>query len=615
MSERGRWPNPFELDVVADPDEVAPADVAAIHRVPFERCCAVYDWVVQQHRSWSVLLYGEAGCGKTHHLSRLRRWLGGTLEPRPKVAPCLFVGVRMETGPGYVWRHVRRRLAEEITRRGSDSLTPLDQVLKSYAARAGGNLEDAFDQSPVPDMGLDLVRVLEHFLAGRHRRLCRAWLAGDVLTEADKQVLNIGSKPLEETEEDLSESDARRVVLALTRLCDPATVVFCFDQVEALGMSDQSRGYGAFSRMGASLVDKTMNSFVVLTVLLRFRRALEDASPTDYVRIAKESMDLQPLDGEAAKLLVRSRLNLLPELAGKEPIAESDLRAFLEAHHGRCTPRALIHEAKRLFDVWQKKPEVAPKPVPEFLRAQFDQLWLNSPAAVLPSETDAVLSHGLPLLLQLLGHPVQDRPSKHIDLGAEAGNSKLAIAYGNHADMRSYAAWLRRVAEQKTGSSVCLIRDVRLPVSSGAKAARERLDRLVEAGGKDIRIDAEAVAALDAMRRLLARATSGNLSLEGKTLSVQTVSEWLAANIPPGLTGFVEQLLGQRQRPPQADALLELLNHRKLVPLDEAVRLSHLQREEIEEYARSHPDQVQFLGGLCPVVCQTVTPGGYGGTH
>ena len=69
MIDRSQIPNPFDADVVFDPDRPLPVDVTRIHQNAFDLCCKAYERVAGEQGSWSVLLFGEAGCGKTHLLS------------------------------------------------------------------------------------------------------------------------------------------------------------------------------------------------------------------------------------------------------------------------------------------------------------------------------------------------------------------------------------------------------------------------------------------------------------------------------------------------------------------------------------------------------------------
>jgi hypothetical protein len=230
-----------------------------------------------------------------------------------------------------------------------------------------------------------------------------------------------------------------------------------------------------------------------------------------------------------------------------------------------------------------------------------------------PGIVDDVLAHGLPVALQLLGGRLEKEPPKHIDVAAECGGARVLVGFGNHTDMRSMAAWLRRL--QPT-SVLCVIRDAQRPISSGAKATMRYLEAINQAGGRFVRVETEALAALDAMRRLLSLATSGDLSLRGQTIPDQTVRDWLARNLPQEITKFAEEVLGGEACPPDnMDILLELLGNHKILSLEEAARLTELPQQRIENYARMHPDRIGFFGGACPVVCLAVSPSAQGAAN
>jgi hypothetical protein len=615
----GAISNPFSSDVVASPEQAIGADVPQIHRAAFDACRRAYELVATQGHSHSVLLYGEAGCGKTHLLGRFRKWLAEEQEAAP--SPALFVAVRVETAPTQVWRHLRRRVAEELTTKKADGNIPLDAVLRSFAAQCKGNLSSAFDERQVKDLDLGLMRVLEHFAMGQHRRLCRAWLAGDGLSDADLQNLSLSQVTLEEVEEDYAETSARRVVLALIRLCFPSPVVLCFDQLEALDIAQQAKSFALFDRMGASLVDDTQNALVVSTVLARFLKRLEDDSPTDFVRISKEQAHLQPLDWEQCRALVAARLSLVPELARETPIQESSLRAFFETQHGSCNPRRLIHHARQLFADWQEraggelpstgvgKPAAS---MDDFLRGELDQLWAKAQVRS-DADADRVLAHGLPVALHLLGHATEETASGLI---AGSGNARIHVALANQSDMRSLGPWLKKLlAHPRPGVKLCVLRDARLPIRPGAIKTRERLEQIEREGGRVVRVEAEALEALDAMRRLVAAATSGDLSRNGDTIEPKTVREWLARNLPSQVQELASEILGEEPPVPvdsRRDALLDLISRIKVVPAGEAARETGCTLEQLEAYARAYPLHLRWFGGSCPVLCQAVvqTPAG-----
>src|SRR5215510_12510229 len=157
MLDRRMLPNPFDSDVVADPATSAPTDVPRIHERAFDVCRHSYERVASGNGSWSVLLYGMAGCGKTHLLSRLRRWLNSELDTVPSKPAALFVAVRMETGRGMIWRHLRRRFAEELLHPRANDVTQLQAILHHLAERAHGNLSEEFERTIVRDCSEELM--------------------------------------------------------------------------------------------------------------------------------------------------------------------------------------------------------------------------------------------------------------------------------------------------------------------------------------------------------------------------------------------------------------------------------------------------------------------------
>jgi hypothetical protein len=607
MLHRQILANPFDSDVVADPGTSAPVDVARIHENAFDLCRRAYERVASGAGSWSILLNGTAGCGKTHLLSRLRRWLNFELDTVPSRPAALFVAVRMETGRGMIWRHLRRRFAEELLRPRSNDVTQLGAILDRLAEPAHGRLIDALSRTIVQDCTEELMQVLEKYDGNKHRRLCQAWLRGDRLSESQLGLLNLPQYPMESFDEDWAEDEARKFVGAMTRLAAPSPVVFCFDQIEALGLSQEKKNYGFFCQMGASLVDTTHNSLLISTVNLDFLGDLESGSRvSDFHRISRDKFDLQPLDFDLGRQLVNARLAVVPEARGA--IDEVDLRAFFQSNQGHATPRGLIHEARRLFAKWQDKPVRTGPSLDDFLSAEYERLWSESPVGRDPKETDAVLAHGLPIALQLLGRETKEKPEKLIDLAARSEGTTVRIAFGNHVNRTSLARWLAKMQEQ-AAPNLCIVRDARLGISPTAKATQQRLAAIAQAGGRVVRMEAEALAALDAMRHLLATATSGDLSLGGDTVEGATVRDWLKRNLPKQVIDFAGELMGEGVRAGpdwQPDALLDLLQDRKVVPLDEAVRLTEVAADKIEMFAKLHSDRICFFGGNHPVVCLAV---------
>jgi hypothetical protein len=140
-----------------------------------------------------------------------------------------------------LWRHLRRRFGEELSRTRADGITNLDVILQAFAAAFNGNLARAFDARPIGDCSAALMQLLEAYAADQHRRLSRAWLKGDRLSEDQLKQLNLAQSPTDGLEDDLAEYEAQQVVGAITRIAAPLPVVFCFDQLEALGLSREGK--------------------------------------------------------------------------------------------------------------------------------------------------------------------------------------------------------------------------------------------------------------------------------------------------------------------------------------------------------------------------------------
>jgi chromosomal replication initiation ATPase DnaA len=100
--------NPFRNTIVADPWNPGIVDVYEINAGAFQLCCQALDRVRAEGRSTSVLLYGEAGSGKTHLLARLRSYL------KDQAQLFIFVAVRLHTSPNRLWRHIRKSFVESL---------------------------------------------------------------------------------------------------------------------------------------------------------------------------------------------------------------------------------------------------------------------------------------------------------------------------------------------------------------------------------------------------------------------------------------------------------------------------------------------------------------------
>ena len=137
MTELSTLKNPSATNVVQDAWQ-APPDVTAIHREVFQACLAGID-SASRGTPDSLLIYGSAGSGKTHLLTRLQRHLAETAAAAPdRVLRCVFVFVRLQTSPLLLWQHVRKRFASDLMRR-DQGVTQLQRLVAHQLSLSNGD--------------------------------------------------------------------------------------------------------------------------------------------------------------------------------------------------------------------------------------------------------------------------------------------------------------------------------------------------------------------------------------------------------------------------------------------------------------------------------------------
>ncbi len=593
-------------------------------------------------RPRSVLLYGEAGSGKTHLLGRLRRhWLG---EPPHAVDPIrpevVFVATRLQTSPQHLWRYLRHSLVEDMLRPVPGSPSQLERILLRRLAEirpADAYLEDWFDwfkqqyRDPTElreqldelfddldsrlRLGRDLCSVLIHLLTGRLRRDSKAWLRGESLPEPALQRLEI-APPEEDVEQ---EEEARRMVGALCRLAGPQIpVVFCFDQIEALQLDrSDTAALFAFGRVVMELFQDTENVLIVTCSQTSFIKQLEESMLRPaWERLAMERGSISPLRWEDAKLVIQARLNGVPELAGARvnhmenpvwPLDEQRVKSIV-GPLGE-TARRILSNCAELYDGFatgDTKPEQTRE---QTLEKAWETRLERSSASSEPEKSGAILAQSLPMLVHLKA-PQWQRVVEHnlrdIDLLWKGPDGRVGVYLCSDRNQSKIVFPLKRLPEVlrlKRLEKLLVVRDSRLPIN--APKSREYLQDLIDLGAHEVRPSAEVMAALDALRCLLSDAKAGDLDHRGEPLSPESIEEWLAANLPEPLASLADNLTRYPSivgSSANQDDLLNLLSEQPVVALDEAAVSLGLTSAELEETVRNLGESVGLLSGPPPVI-------------
>lgn len=653
MHPQPAFANPFRSSIVADPWQPDVIDVPEIHAEAFRACCDALAFVRRERRSTSVLLYGNAGSGKTHLLARLQRRLVGQrpeLEVSAAEPDSIFISVRLQTSPQMIWRHLRRRLSEDLLRPFDDGSTQLERMLlrrltefrpgitdphdwlerirQQQTAAARGEAENfvAFLEQWSQFNHSGLAAALGWLLRGEQRSQAGAWLRGDSLPEGVLNRLGIGA-----ADEDDPEYEAQRLVLALTRLAGPQTpLVFCFDQVEALQVQTQDdRGLSAFGQMLSALHDQTDNALLISCVLITFLHTLDDDRfiiKSDRKRISEFTQRaLDPLNPDEARRLIVARLDSVPELkerrAGRHdlwPLSEEHLREAMETM--RWTPRELLAFCAEKFDEWRGPVDLpARRPLPQFLAETWDERLARARTDNTTQRTDEIVGHALPLLVSLreprLQHQSESR-LRDVEMFFKGAGNGFGVSLCNHQGYsvnRGLPSKLSRLCgllDAGKLTRLVIIRDARLPIGKAAHVTRQHRDALSQQGVRWVTPTEEALAALDALRSLLSDAESGDLANDGETVRPQTLRDWLIANFPASLTELADAVLFETADDPALNLredLLALLAERHVIALTDAAEALKQPAAALAACVERHAAEFGWMSGP-PAALFELTP-------
>jgi hypothetical protein len=198
-----------------------------------------------------------------------------------------------------------------------------------------------------------------------------------------------------------------------------------------------------------------------------------------------------------------------------------------------------------------------------------------------------------------------------VSLIFDGPSGRTGVSVCAQANMNSLGSRFKRLISQFTPdrlAKLVIVRDARLPLSKGAKVASQALSQLADQGAEIVERSSEVFAALDALRALLSEAKSGDLARDGRTVSPQSVEEWLKRHLPDSLREFADCVTGNVaiNAPPsdslQLEALSTLLAERPVLPLEEASAALNLSVGAVTAVIEKHPDCARLLAGPPPVI-------------
>ena len=640
--------NPFRSWIAGDAWELPEADVGDIGVLAFEACRRAIEDTLAGQGTTAVLVRGEPGSGKTHLMRRLRAHL--VQNPDERMRETLFVYVRLSTTANMIWRHLRRRIADDLMRVAPDGSMQLERLLHRVLASPGsrGNLLDRCRQEwpeglpwkerafaralgvmlrRLPESSLasldlfdsldgearlspGLVQALRRLAQRQDLVLVRAWLRGDSLTAADLDRLGIAEDATQESEPEYA---AREMVLMLARLAGARMpMVLCFDQIEALETTPGERsGFLAFGGAVSTLHDETTNLVLIScmqsSAVAMFRGA-------DLDRIAEHQAPLPLLGKRDALRLIGARVEAAGHGLVWSPPAELET-VFNEG--GLASARNVLAKAAELFDREHRTETRPPIPLDSFLLQEWERRMDAAAESISQGDVDEVLAQGIPALMGAASRGKWSggtgRGDVDFQLESPAGQIELSVC--NQRNMNSLAARLRRLggsAPNGRAARLVLLRDPRLAVSRTARATRRYLDDLTRAGARVVRPSIEALQALEALRTLLADARSGDLTRDGAPISPQTVQDWITQSMPASLQELAENIAGPQAdfpvNPQLREDVLALVQERCLITVDDAAREMRQDASLVRQMVQASSDLAGLLEGP-PALLYRLVPG------
>lgn len=353
--DRLRHANPFALNRVV-PSTADGEDADSVHQKEFDRLLGLARQAHEQSTGVGVVLWGEAGIGKSHLLARLGKWA----RTRPERAVLVSLA-NLQAGPEQLPRSLLRAVVSVLTRgRGRGFCdTPLFRLANATvrhalagrdpgphtwpaARRAFERLADRLGE-PAPGQAAVVDRRIYHALFGFFRgayptagatddgtaRLAVRWLEGDPLDadEADALATAAGV-PRAAMAPVADDEDVKKVLAALAQSAAfrGRPFVLAFDQVDNL----EPEQAGALARFLHALLDAAGNLLVVTAgmreTLIRWQAAAV-IQRSAWDRIGQYEIELLRVRLPEARRILEVRLQAWQRRWAELPEVRRQVRA------------------------------------------------------------------------------------------------------------------------------------------------------------------------------------------------------------------------------------------------------------------------------------------------
>lgn len=335
-------------------------NVDSIHLDAIAKIEMILNRVAIDHRTRTLMLYGDSGSGKSHLLGRLKQ----TLNPK-----AFFTYIGPWPDSNFIWRHILRQTVDSLlyVPQGQQESQLLLWLKGLPAFRERGFKKWVLGERAIFIRNLratypggiynakEFFGALYNLTNPELYPLACDWLRGDDLDEDDLNELGVKHA--------IDNEDAAQNILANFGRISAQTqpIVLCFDQLDNIPrLPDGSIDLQALFSVNSSIHNQSLKNFLVIISIITntFKQNANHIQPADRARI-DAAIPLKTITIEQAEALWKSRLAPLHRQVVPQPaehIYPLDRQALkVKFPGGKTLPRYALMLGRKLFQDYKAK--------------------------------------------------------------------------------------------------------------------------------------------------------------------------------------------------------------------------------------------------------------------
>jgi hypothetical protein len=528
--------------------------VESIHQEAIAEIEELLDLVAKDHRSRTVMLFGDSGSGKSHLLGRLK----ATLNPKAFFA---YIGPWADSE--HIWRHTLRYTVDSLMQvpegqqesqlmlwlKGLSAFTKRNvkqrifndsvwKLLQSNRKNFINHLKDAYKKESIYNSDI-FFGVLHDLTNPELYPLACEWLRGDGLSEESMQALKV--KHCIDTE------DAAKTILENVGKIATETqpIVLCFDNLDNIPkLPDGFQDFQPLFNVNTTIHNDYLKNFLIVISIVTntWKRNVDRIQQADKARIDR-GVQLKSITLEQAEALWAYRLKPLHTQANPQPPSNVYplTRQSLEQKYpgGRTFPRHALTLGREEYQRYKLElPPISPPPPPpeEKIKAEFQLQWQDEYNKVQEKITKITFL-AAPELIRMLEEAlyalqIQEIQRKLLN-GKYSSNSlsyqqsgqreRVGVVWTEDAHMTTFYS-VMKACQKAVNSNLCkTLYLIRAAGVGNSKLAGNKIYRQIFTGSQHHHItpNLPSVHYLATYHSLVNSALANELVVAGKSLSLQ----------------------------------------------------------------------------------------------